>query len=910
MKKVFSTFLFFLVVCIAHSQTTYYWVGGASTTSYTSNGNWNTSLDGTGALRSVAGAQITDILIFDGTNIGGTTPTTGNVNATVSSQTCGKLIVQNGAIVNLTRSSTGSAVITINGDTGDDFVIDASSTLTVGGPLYNYDISVVLGSSATGLINGTLYLSPLSTSVHTRSFITSSAAGSLVFATGSSCHITDSTTTSGFNSSVSGGVIFKTGASLYYYSGRSPIGTNSTTQTTNFEPGSNLYFRGSNVFYTDGTTAYGSSGWVNNKILSNVFIQNNSTITGDGQIYKMDDLTIDAGCKLTVHTSGSTPVLGNLVVNGTLAQPVAASTNALVMGGNSPQIISGSGNIKLSGFIVANHSDVTLSKSITIDTACIVLGKLNFGTSNKISGTSTFTSRVISSAPTASGNTTTGSFQITSATPVSGNVGLYITGPGIPANTNVIASSSSGQVLMLSKAATSTSTGSIFNFSSDSATLVTSNPNGMDTLTGSVIVTGVKSFQSGTNYIINAATVKPIGISTTATTSMTLGNLTLNAPATTNFNTRITGTVTLNSGKLNIRSSDTLIITSGNNIGGAPFNSAKYIVTEKSGALVGSLRMNGFSTAKLFPIGSINNYLPVTLTPTTVDTFSVNVFEGATTDGTPNGTAMDVTQKARIVDAIWNINRISVNTDACGITTNWTSSLDGSLFINYANNEIGISRYTGTAWTPAAGTGDNIANTATNNTFTSFGAFGIGKVGITLPVKISNLNATQEQGKIKLTWNVSSEINVSNYTLEKSNDGIHFNTLLTVNANNNQSYNCYDFTPSPINYYRIKVLDHNNSFSYSGIVKIKTSSTKAELVVYPNPVVNNQFSIQLSNIAKGKTDVVIYNNIGQQVFSKSIVSEEGSQTQFISLPTSISKGLYKLVITNNETKLQQTLLMQ
>jgi hypothetical protein len=47
--------------------------------------------------------------------------------------------------------------------------------------------------------------------------------------------------------------------------------------------------------YTDGVTLYGSSAWVNNKIFGNVYIQNNSTITADGQIYRMDDLTIDAG---------------------------------------------------------------------------------------------------------------------------------------------------------------------------------------------------------------------------------------------------------------------------------------------------------------------------------------------------------------------------------------------------------------------------------------------------------------------------------------------------------------------------------------------------------------------------------------------------------------------------------------
>ena len=127
--------------------------------------------------------------------------------------------MQNGAQVNIGRASAGSATITINGDgtATDDLVVGAGCTLTLGSAIYNYDVSAVIAVNATALISGTVYLSPLSTTVHTRSLITAALANNVVFASGAVCHITDSTATSGFNASVQDGVLFKSGSSLYYY---------------------------------------------------------------------------------------------------------------------------------------------------------------------------------------------------------------------------------------------------------------------------------------------------------------------------------------------------------------------------------------------------------------------------------------------------------------------------------------------------------------------------------------------------------------------------------------------------------------------------------------------------------------------------------------------------------------------
>lgn len=729
MKKFLFTCLILLAAIAGHSQTTYYWVGGTAPTSYTANSNWNTALNGSGTTRSAAAA--TDILIFDGTNVGGTVPTTGTVNATATSTNSGQVKLQNGAVVNIGRSSAGSAAITINGDgtAADDLVVGAGCTLTLGSAIYNYDVSAVVTANATALISGTVYLSPLSTTVHTRSFITAAAANNVVFANGSNCHITDSTASSGFNGSVAGGVTFKSGASLHYYTGRSPIGTSSTVQTTNFDPGSNFYVKNSNVSYLD-ATAYASSSWGNQKFMANIFIQNGSTYKSDGPYYKIENLTIDAGCTFTTHTSGNTPILGNLTVNGTLN--AVASTNIIVMGGNTPQTISGSGTIDVPSLTVANYSDVTLSKTVTVANGTNIYGKINFGSTNQITGTSTFTSRVATTPITATGTTTAGSYLITGVTgTLSGLAGLAISGTAIDASTNIVGFSSGNATINLSKPALTSGTSTITYFS-DTATLVTSHPNGMDTLTGSVVVTGTKAFQSGTNYIINGATTKPFGISTNSTnTYINAGFVEINAPVTLNRGMSLYNHLKVN-GKITLRPLDTVHIMTGAFINGT-FNSSNYISTI---ANVGTgeqsiVQYDGLASSATIPVGSATNYLPVALSPASASNFTVAVFEGITSQGTVNGTPLTPVQKQTVVDAVWNINRLS-GTGTSGLQLGWVTSLEGSTFTTLANTDIGIIYNTGSSYALPIGTGDNTANTATA-TISNFGAYAVGAVPLTQP---------------------------------------------------------------------------------------------------------------------------------------------------------------------------------
>ncbi len=913
MKKLIYVLLFLMAYSYSNA-TTYYWIGGTAATSFNSKSYWTTDPVGRAAVGATGAITIglSDVFIIDGTNVSSSPVLTGPVTitfTTLSATPFAQLKLVNGANVNLGRATSGSSVIDLKGDgtSAPDLVIDATSTLTAGSANYDFNVQLIVDTNATALISGNVYLSPAVNYVHTRSYITSKAAGNVVFATGAQCYISDSSASSGFNASVEGGIVFQSNSSLYYYTGRSPVGSSSTLQITKFESGSNLYFRGSNVSYVDGVTAYSSSSWVNAKFLANVFIQNGATFTADGAAGKIENLTIDAGCTFTTYKSGQTPILGNLTVNGIL-NSVSPSTNSIVMGGNTAQTITGSGSIIIPSLLVCDNSNVTLSKNIIDSVSTIVSGKLDLGINGSISGPSTFTSKVGSTAQALIGNLTAGSNLITNVVgTITGVNGLTVSGSGIPANANVVAFSSSGATITMSLPATATSTADTLNFAGKVATLSTANPNGFDSTNGCIKVAGIKSFQSGTNYIINAATVHPIGISSIATTNMNVGNITLNAPVTTNFKTTVLGTLTLNTGKLVIRPVDTLRIASGNDIAGGLFSNTKYIVTDVSGSNVGVLRIDSFTSAKLFPVGTLNDFLPITFNPADTASFAVSAFTGVTTNANPSGTSFTSTAKSSIVDAVWNVSRIKgVGNVSVGL--NWPQSLEGNKFTAFSNTQIGISKYDSTlGWTTAI---DSLANNTINTavaTFSGFTSFSVGQINVALPVRIKNVAASLNANTAAISWQVENEINIASFIVEKSANGVMFNSLGTVKAlNNSTAINNYNFNDPFINainnYYRIKLVGMDGSVKYSYVLLVKNSPL-IQVQAYPNPVkakspVTIAFNANISSLAS----ISVVDMSGKIISSVKSTIREGANTISIETGNNMMPGNYiiSIILNNNQ----------
>jgi hypothetical protein len=912
MKKLIFTLFALLSIHFAQAQTTYYWVGGtAAATSFTANSNWNTVKGSTDAATQRTADAPSDILIFDGTDYGGGV-TTGTVLAITTTTTCGQLILQNNASVNLQRQTTGSGTITVSGMNGDDLVVNTGSTLTISSTDPAGSAIVSLAASATGTINGTVNITGGGSRL---ACLNADPGGALFFENGSTANVNvvmASNYPFGGNTghTAARSIVFKSGSSLVYQGGNSIWGGTSTYHPLDLKTGSTVYFD---------ANAASVSNLFNSRTYANVTVRNNATVTLSDNFYNIDNLTINAGSSFNTRISGTNPIAGNIVNNGTFGASAGYTTAHLIFDGITPQTVSGTGTFNGFGAVsVATGADVTINTNLMIGATgsptSTISGKLNMQ-NHTIGGTGAFTLRAAQSVSAIPGTLTAGSNDITLNSSVySGSVntanvaiGMLVTGTGIQPNTYIIATSSSSSRFTVSKPPTITTAtdGASLTITGFAPTLQTANSNGVD---GTIVTTGTKSYGAGANYIFDGATSAPFSTASSAAA----GNVTFNAAATLNKSMDLLGTLTMNTGKLTIPPGLGLRILSGNAIAGGPFSSSKYIVTEvntSTGDQAG-LRIDAFTAPTLFPIGSPTNYLPVTLDPLTASDFTLAVFEGITNEGNPQGTPMPAAQKAEVVNAVWTINRNSANSDACDVTLNWVSSLEGATFATFTNAQIGMARHDGTAWGVSGGTGDNTANFVTH-TFSSFSPFGVGRKGFVLPLKFTNFNAALTNNKVAVKWNIENEAGIDRYVVERSANGSEFNAIGTVTASNLKSYSHIDATPlNGSNFYRIRSVATDGQLKYTGIVKIATGRTNADITLSPNPVRGNQFIVNMAGFTKGNYSLTLLNAAGQKVYSMNLGQVDGAASNTIQLPAGIQKGMYTVLIHSNELQLQKVIILQ
>lgn len=898
MAMFLVTAFLFLSGITGWSQATYFWVGGASG-AWTSEDSWNTALNGGGTKRTSILAS--DVLIFDGSNIGGGTPGTGTVTPVIEGSTSaiGQLKLQNGADVVFLRGAAGSSTYAIQGDgtAADDFTIDASSNLKVTSTISAQNFTLQLGSAAnptpTGRILGSIRLTDGGLASTNIRLIDSSGVGSLVFANGSNLYldIRSSSSSYAFGSSspksATSGIKFESGAN-FIYQGTAKVYSSIADNFFIFENGSNVILEATPTSFID------------KHYYSNLLVRNGAFVTFDGLPYNLDNVTINSGCGLFLRATGTVPVAGNLINNGNFGSAFTGTpaSSFLLMDGTSPQTIGGGGTFEPIGAIgVANNADVTLNTSLELNgsSTSSILGKLNTQTYTIGGGSAASGNFQLRPAATATSNATLtmGSYTVTidAAKYTSGvnlanvSTGGLVTGTGIQPNTFIISTSSGTSTITLSKPVTVTTAAlaASITITNTSPTFATEHPGGVD---GAIITAGTRNFGTGANYIFNAATVSPFSTSSNNAT----GNVTFNAAATTNKVQNIGGTLTLGSGNLTIRALDTLTISSGNDIMGAP-NASKYIVSALAGNDMGILRMNNISTPKLFPVGTTDQYLPVTLSPSSAMDYAVSVFTGSTSNGLPTGTALSAEQKNKLVDAIWTINRIT-GTGSCGVQTNWPSALEGAAFSAFTNSSIGLARYNGAAWDEFIGTGDNAANTA-SATFADFSPFLVGEFATVLPVILRSLGASVKDDGVYLNWVVNNENSLRKYEIERSSNGVAFSNIGSVDAKN---MNTYEYTDRSllkgVLYYRLKMVNQDASFKYSFIIKVQYTK-ETEVMVYPNPVTS---ALLMKGLEKSGT-IKIVNTLGQTVLSQRVNSN--SLTIDVS---SLKDGIYFIQISGENGK--------
>ena len=133
------------------------------------------------------------------------------------------------------------------------------------------------------------------------------------------------------------------------------------------------------------------------------------------------------------------------------------------------------------------------------------------------------------------------------------------------------------------------------------------------------------------------------------------------------------------------------------------------------------------------------------------------------------------------------------------------------------------------------------------NTHQTIPGTAIQYIGQVLPVDLYDFTVTvNNKSEASLRWKVGTEVNVAYYQIERSINGIDFNSINQTAATHNNYYQYNDTRLSPGKYfYRIRTTDLDGSFKYSAIVSVSIT-TNEKLIIHNNPA-RDLLTIQSSN---------------------------------------------------------------
>ena len=191
------------------------------------------------------------------------------------------------------------------------------------------------------------------------------------------------------------------------------------------------------------------------------------------------------------------------------------------------------------------------------------------------------------------------------------------------------------------------------------------------------------------------------------------------------------------------------------------------------------------------------------------------------------------------------------------------------------------------------------ASKATDRFKVVFGAFGSPQ-----GIDAITIKASQQNSGVQVNWTSKTETDMFKYEVERQTYGTAYNKVNTTNALGNSSnpvnYTWFDANPvMGYNFYRIKGIDKSGNVRYSDMVKVLFGKGEPGIVVYPNPVADYVFKVDLNNLAKGTYLVDLYNASGQKVYS-GLIQHDGSilVTKVINLNSDVSKGVYLLQMSS------------
>ncbi|WP_153798685.1 T9SS type A sorting domain-containing protein [Foetidibacter luteolus] len=196
--------------------------------------------------------------------------------------------------------------------------------------------------------------------------------------------------------------------------------------------------------------------------------------------------------------------------------------------------------------------------------------------------------------------------------------------------------------------------------------------------------------------------------------------------------------------------------------------------------------------------------------------------------------------------------------------------------------------------------GVSVADGNLSNGLTRFGgAFSVvNQGGFILPVKFVSVNAVASGKYVDVAWAVAEQTNIQHYEVEFSEDGHNFRQVARIKAGRKSNYAWQHVGHGWAKaYYRIKALDNNGRFYYSGVSVANPARSGQQVSVAPNPVKGQRIQLFTQQLPTSTYQLTVNNSLGIKVY-QTIIHQVQSARQQVTLP-GLPPGLYYLSLYRN-----------
>lgn len=181
-----------------------------------------------------------------------------------------------------------------------------------------------------------------------------------------------------------------------------------------------------------------------------------------------------------------------------------------------------------------------------------------------------------------------------------------------------------------------------------------------------------------------------------------------------------------------------------------------------------------------------------------------------------------------------------------------------------------------------------------------------GTICSSVPLELVAFDGEARQNSITLTWKSTNEVNLSHFELERSVNGIDFTTLEHIQPQWTPSYNDYSYNdegvkPGVLYCYRLKMVDLDGRFAYSGLIKKGIDHVFFIQSISPNPA-RDQCFLTFSAAAEHLVSVALFDVNGILLEQQEWACFKGENQKIITL-NKYPSGIYIMALTLGEDKI-------